>query len=61
MTTSSEQKLRDMLERGFDKDKPLDEAARAVLARMAETDRRITEIRENVKRGIRKPNGRFRL
>ncbi len=61
MSGTSEHKLSDMLGRLFKKDEPLDDAARAVVQQMNDADRRIAEIRENLKRGIRKPNGRFRL
>jgi ABC-type transporter Mla subunit MlaD len=57
-TTSN---LGDLLARLIRKDEPIDDASRAVLQRMNETDQRIADIRENVQRGIRKREGRFRL
>lgn len=40
---------------------PQDDAARAAIEKIAATERRINEIREDVKRGVRKREGRFRL
>lgn len=57
-TTSN---LGDLLARLIRQDEPIDDASRAVLQRMNETDQRIADIRENVQRGIRKREGRFRL
>lgn len=61
MATPRDTNLGDLLARFFAKDEPLDDSARAVLQRMNETDQRIAEIRENVQRGVRKREGRFRL
>lgn len=61
MAASPTPKLNELLTRLFTKDEPMDDAARAVVQKMSETEHRIAEIRENVKRGVRERERRFRL
>lgn len=53
--------LTDFLARFFTRDEPVDDAAHAMLEKMNEAERRIAEVQANVRRGIRKREGRFRL
>lgn len=61
MAAPSTSKLTALFNRLFERDEPMDEAARAVVQKMNEAERRIAEIRENMKRDVRKREGRFRL
>lgn len=59
MTAST--KFADGLARLFHKSEPTDEAARAIIEQMRQAEIQIEAVREEVRRGVRKREGRFRL
>ena len=53
--------LGERLRKLFSRDTPTDAAARAAIDQMDDANRRIKAVREEVDRGIRRREGRFRL
>ncbi len=58
---ASQSALKRRLERLLSPEEPGDDAARAALDHIEKLNRRIEAVREDVHRGIRRKEGRFRL